>query len=104
MSTRTSGKSIIETYVASPLALESSQGAVMSSMLQQFGLDALSADDRIALAEALWDSVHEALDQAPIAPEVRDELERRAALSDADPSRGIPWDVVRADARTRWGR
>jgi putative addiction module component (TIGR02574 family) len=72
-------------------------------MLQQFGLDTFGADDRLALAEALWDSVHEALDQAPIAPEARVELERRAALSDANPSRGIPWDVVRAEARTRWG-
>lgn len=76
----------------------------MSPMLQQFGLDTLSTDDRLALAEALWESVQEALDQAPIAPEVRVELERRAALSDANPSRGIPWDVVRAEARSRWGR
>lgn len=76
----------------------------MSPMLQQFGLDALSPEDRLALAQALWDSVHEALDEAPIAPEVRAELERRAALSDADPSRGIPWEVVRAEARARWAR
>ena len=76
----------------------------MSLMLQQFGLDALSPEDRLALALALWDSVHEALDEAPIAPEVRIELERRAALSDTDPSRGTPWEVVRAAARTRRAR
>jgi putative addiction module component (TIGR02574 family) len=76
----------------------------MSSMLQQFGLDSLSPGDRIALAQALWDSVHDALDEAPIAPEVRAELERRAALSDADPSRGVPWEDVRAAARARWAR
>lgn len=74
----------------------------MSPILQQFGLDALSAGDRLALAQALWDSVHEILDGEPIAPAVRLELERRAALSDADPSRGTPWEVVRAAARTRW--
>ncbi len=74
----------------------------MSPMLEQFGLDTLSAGDRLALAQALWDSVHETLDGEPIAPAVRAELERRVALSDADPSRGIPWEVVRAAARARW--
>jgi putative addiction module component (TIGR02574 family) len=76
----------------------------MSPTLQQFGLDALSPSDRLALAQALWDSVHDIVDEAPIASEVRAELERRAALSDADPSRGIPWEAVRAAARARWAR
>ena len=76
----------------------------MSPMIQQFGLGSLSAGDRLALAQALWDSVHETLEGEPIAPEVRAELERRAALSDADPSRGIPWEEVRTAARARWPR
>ena len=76
----------------------------MSPTLQQFGLDALSLGDRVALAQALWDSVHDALEQEPLAPEVRAELERRVALADADPSRGTPWEAVRASARTRWAR
>jgi len=73
-------------------------------MIQQFGLDALSTRDRFALAQALWDSVHETLEEEPIAPEVRAELERRAALADADPSRGVPWEAVRAAAKARWAR
>ncbi len=76
----------------------------MSPILQQFGLDTLSVADRLALAQALWDSVHDSLDREPIDPAVRAELERRAALSDADPSRGTPWEVVRAEARARWSR
>lgn len=76
----------------------------MSPSLQQFGLDALSLGDRFALAQALWDSIHDALDQQPISPEVRAELERRLALADADPSRGTPWEDVRAAARARWAR
>lgn len=76
----------------------------MLPILQQFGLDSLSPEDRLALAQALWDSVHETLDEIPIAPEVRAELERRAALADADPSRGTPWEAVRAAARARWSR
>ena len=76
----------------------------MSVSLQQFGLDTLSPEDRLVLAEALWESVYNTLDQEPVAPEVRAELERRAALSDADPSRGTPWEVARAAARARWRR
>lgn len=76
----------------------------MSPMLQQFGLDTLSAGDRLALAQALWDSVHDTLDGEPVDPAVRDELERRAALSDADPSRGVPWEVVRTEAQARQHR
>ena len=74
----------------------------MSPILQQFGLDSLSPGDRLALAQALWDSVHETLDGGPIDPAVRAELRRHAALSDADPSRGIPWEAVREAARARW--
>jgi putative addiction module component (TIGR02574 family) len=72
--------------------------------LQELGLDALSAEDRLALAQALWDSVHEELEAQPISPAVRAELERRIALADADPSRGVPWEEVRAAARARWQR
>jgi putative addiction module component (TIGR02574 family) len=77
---------------------------VVSPTLEQFGLDALSLGDRLTLAQALWDSVHDALDREPVAPAVRAELERRAALADADPSRGTPWEAVRAAARARWAQ
>ena len=76
----------------------------MSPMIHQFGLETLSAGDRFALAQALWDSVYDDLDTEPIAPAVRAELERRASLADADPSRGTPWEAVRAEARARWHR
>ena len=74
----------------------------MPPTLQELGVDVLSPGDRFALAQALWDSVHESLDAEPVAPEVRAELERRVALSDADPSRGVPWEEVRAAARATW--
>ena len=76
----------------------------MPPTLQQLGLDALSLADRLALAEALWDSVHEARAGEPIHPAVQAELERRAALSDADPARGTAWEAVRAAARARWAK
>ncbi|WP_020470311.1 addiction module protein [Zavarzinella formosa] len=67
----------------------------MPPTLRELGLDALSPEDRFALAQALWDSVHDSLEQESITPEVQAELERRAALSDADPSRGVAWEKVR---------
>ena len=76
----------------------------MPPTLQQLGLDTLSLVDRLALAEALWDSVHETQAGEPIHPAIRAELERRATLSDADPSRGTAWEVVRAAARARWAK
>jgi putative addiction module component (TIGR02574 family) len=76
----------------------------MTPTLEAYGLDSLSVTDRLALAHVLWDSVHEALEQEPISPELQAELERRAALADADPLRGKPWDEVRAAAKNRWSQ
>ena len=76
----------------------------MSPMLERFGLDSLDVEDRLTLAQELWDSVHDHLDAEPVPPAVRAELERRCALSDADPSRGTPWEAVRAAAQARWPR
>jgi hypothetical protein len=42
----------------------------MPPILEQFCLDTLSLEDRLVLAQALWDRVHDALDETPIAPEV----------------------------------
>lgn len=44
------------------------------------------------------DCLHESFE---ITPEVRAELERRVALADADPDRGVPWETVRVVARAR---
>lgn len=35
---------------------------------------------------------------------LRAKLERRVALSDADPTRGVPWEEVRVAARERWSK
>ena len=75
----------------------------MPPTLQELGVDKLSIPDRFALAQKLWDSVQDSLqDDVELPPELITELNRRAALSDADPSRGTPWEQVRAAARARW--
>lgn len=74
----------------------------MPPSLQELGVLSLDPEDRLALAQALWDSVYDdPASPLPVSPAVRAELERRAALADADPGRGVPWSEVRAAARAR---
>ena len=76
----------------------------MTPTLHELGLDRLSAEDRLVIAQQLWDSVAAELESQPLTPAQKAELERRIALADADPGRGIPWETVRAEARARWQR
>src|SRR4051812_22105403 len=70
----------------------------MPPTLQELGLDRLSVEDRIALAEALWDSVAREVEQAPLTPAQRQELERRLADSIARPDAVTPWEEIKARA------
>jgi putative addiction module component (TIGR02574 family) len=73
----------------------------MTPTLEQFGIHQLSVDDRIALAQQLWDSIESDLERQPLTDAQRAELERRMAAADAHPERGIPWEVIRAEANAR---
>ncbi len=73
----------------------------MSPILQELALDRLSLDDRIALAQALWDSVSKELEQSPISDAQRRELERRLADSIARPDAVTPWEEIKARALAR---
>jgi len=73
----------------------------MSLSLHDFGLDRLSIEDRLALADLLWDDVAADLERQPLTDPQRAELERRIADADANPSQGVPWEVVLAEARAR---
>jgi len=55
----------------------------------------LSAADRLRIAEALWQSAWDEQPELPITPEQRQELDRRLADYDADPSHGDEWAIVR---------
>jgi putative addiction module component (TIGR02574 family) len=70
----------------------------MSRMMQDLGIDRLSAEDRVRLIGEIWDSLSPD-DQLEIAESRREELDRRIAAADADPSAGLPWEEVRARLR-----
>ena len=74
----------------------------MTSTMQRFGLKGLSQEDRLVLAEELWDSVAEEVATDGLTAEQEAELDRRLAAADADPGRGKPWDDVIEAARARW--
>jgi putative addiction module component (TIGR02574 family) len=59
----------------------------------------LPVAEQVRLVGDLWDSIaQDAPDDAlPVTPELAEELDRRLADADADPSAGIPWEQARAD-------
>jgi putative addiction module component (TIGR02574 family) len=69
--------------------------------IEQYGLDQLSTEERLALAEAIWDSVARDVEVAPLTEAQRAELERRLTDSQARPDAVVPWEVVKARALAR---
>jgi putative addiction module component (TIGR02574 family) len=63
--------------------------------LEQFGIDRLSAEQRLELISLIWDSLP---DDAPFTPPTwhLQELERRIAAADANPGAAEPWETVLA--------
>ncbi|MCI0749102.1 MAG: addiction module protein [Nevskiales bacterium] len=55
----------------------------------------LPVQERIRLVEAIWDSVAEQPDRIELAPWQAEELDRRFAAYQANPSDGIPWIEVK---------
>lgn len=76
----------------------------MATTLQDLGIDRMSLEERVALAHQLWESIEADLQQQPLTPAQRAELERRLAIANANPGQGVSWEVIRAEARARWQR
>ena len=73
----------------------------MTPSLSELGLDRLPPEVRLAVAEALWQSVAEELESAPISAAQREELELRLAASIEKPDAATPWELVKARAIAR---
>jgi putative addiction module component (TIGR02574 family) len=61
----------------------------------------LSVDERIRLAEAIWDSITSEPGQPELTEAQRQELERRLAAHTASPEEVVPWEEVKAQALGR---
>lgn len=63
----------------------------------------LSPAERIQLAQDLWDSILDEPEAVPLTEEQHQELDRRLAEHERDPSTAIPWEVVRSRLQERFG-
>ncbi|MDX6288539.1 MAG: hypothetical protein QOH42_338 [Blastocatellia bacterium] len=61
----------------------------------------LTVEQRLELIGELWDSIPDSLDELPLPEWHREELERRLAAADADPSDAIPWEQVKRRLREK---
>jgi putative addiction module component (TIGR02574 family) len=73
----------------------------MPPTLQELGIDRMSIEDRIALAQAIWDSIAAETERVPLTEAQIAELRRRVADHEANPDDVIPWEQVKAEALAR---
>ena len=59
----------------------------------------LPPEERLELVHEIWDSLAPSVAELPLSDELRDELERRLAEYERNPSDVIPWEQVRAELR-----
>jgi putative addiction module component (TIGR02574 family) len=55
----------------------------------------LSAEERVEIAQQIWESVHEHPEMVLLTNGQRDELERRWLAFEQDPDEGEDWDDVK---------
>jgi putative addiction module component (TIGR02574 family) len=73
----------------------------MPVTLQDLGIDRMSVDERLALVQAIWDSIAESRERPALTHGLRDELDRRLADHEENPAEIVSWDDVRAAAINR---
>ena len=76
----------------------------MIPTLAELGLEKCSVEDRLAVAEAIGDSVSREVEAAPLTDAQRKDLDRRLADSSARPNAVTPWEHVRDRALARGRR
>jgi putative addiction module component (TIGR02574 family) len=73
----------------------------MVPSLEELGIAKLSVEERLTLAEAIWESAAQEIEQAPLTEPQKQELERRLADSIARPDAVTPWEIIKARALAR---
>jgi putative addiction module component (TIGR02574 family) len=61
----------------------------------------LSIDERLRLAEAIWESISSEPGQPELTEAQQQELERRLAAHTASPENVVPWEEVKAQVLAR---
>ena len=73
----------------------------MTPILESLGINRMSVPERIALAQAIWDSIAAEAESAPLTEAQKEEIDRRLAAHRANPQAAIPWEQIEADALAR---
>jgi len=76
----------------------------MPPTLQALGIDRMSVDDRIALAQAIWESISAQPHPSLLTEAQRQELQRRIEDHEANPDDVVPWEQLKAEALARFRR
>ncbi|HXD87894.1 MAG TPA: addiction module protein [Urbifossiella sp.] len=77
------------------------QNQVVTPSLEALGINRLTPQQRIALAQEILDTVVLEEELPQLTPAQREELRRRVAELEANPEAAVPWEDVRAAALTR---
>ena len=74
----------------------------MSPTLESLGIRTLPIEDRLRIANDLWDSVENDSPKRELSDALKAELDRRIADDDANPDEAIPFDVFDAEMRRQF--
>ncbi len=68
----------------------------MGAFLKSLDIDRLSVEERLALAEDIWDSIAVEGSALPPTEAQRNELDRRIDEHEANPENVVPWEDIKA--------
>jgi putative addiction module component (TIGR02574 family) len=74
----------------------------VSPTLKELGIDRLTIEQRVALAQEILDSVVAERPPGPLSEAKRQELRRRLEEHAADPDDVVPWEQIEAEALARF--
>ena len=69
----------------------------MKISMKDLGIDQVSAEDRLALVDEIWDSLVRAPEQIPLPEAAKQMLDRRLADLDSNPDNVLTWDEIKAE-------
>ena len=73
----------------------------MPPTIEALGIDRMSVAERLALVEAIWDSIAPQTEVAVLTDAQKAEIDRRWAAHQANPEAAVPWEQVEAAALAR---
>ena len=76
----------------------------MHPLVQSLGIDRLSTQERIELAEAIWETIDADLDATPLTEAQQREVDRRLEAHRRNPEAAVAWEEIEAETRRRLGQ